>query len=66
MGIIKKPYEISLWEDVLTFVVDNEGVITEYEESLEGAIGTVIAQYYKERKICVIGSDTMDTPIRAM
>ena len=66
MENFKKPYEISLWEDVLTFVVDNEGVITEYEESLEGAIGTVIAQYYKERKICTIGSNTMDTPIRAV
>ena len=25
----------------------------------------VIIQYYKERKICTIGSDTMDTPVRA-
>lgn len=65
MELFKKPYEISLWEDVLTFVVKNGNYITEYEESLEGAVGQVIAQYYKERLICVIGSDTMDTPIRA-
>ena len=65
MELFKKPYEISLWEDVLTFVVKNDNYITEYEESLEGAVGQVIAQYYKERMICIIGSDTMDTPIRA-
>ena len=65
MELIKKPYEISLWEDVLTFVVKNGNYITEYEESLEGTVGQVIAQYYKERLICIIGSDTMDTPIRA-
>jgi hypothetical protein len=65
MELFKKPYEISLWEDVLTFVVKNGNYITEYEESLEGAVGQVIAQYYKERLICIIGSDTMDTPIRA-
>lgn len=65
MENFKKPYEISLWEDVLTFVVDNDGIITEYEGDLEGVVGTVVAQYYKERKICVIGSNTMNTPIRA-
>ena len=65
MELLRKPYEISLWEDVLTFVVKNGDYISEYEESLEDAVGQVIAQYYKERLICVIGSDTMDTPIRA-
>lgn len=63
MSILKKPYEISLWEDVLTFV---------YEDGFEsfGEIvsehGAVINQYYDERKICIIGSDTMNTPIRAV
>ena len=66
MESLKKPYEISLWEDVLTFVVQNGEYIVEYEESLDGAVGQVIAQYYKERLICIIGSNTMDTPIRAM
>ena len=65
MDLLKKPYEISLWEDVLTFVVQNGDHIIEYEESLKDAVGQVIAQYYKERLICIIGSDTMDTPIRA-
>ena len=68
MSIIKKPYEISLWEDILTFVVRNkDGVEESYEGSIpENATGQVIAQYYKERKICIIGSDTMNTPIRAV
>ena len=63
MSVVKKPYEISLWEDILTFVYQDG-------ETSEGKVinghGPVIAQYYKERKICVIGSDTMDTPIRAV
>lgn len=62
MGILKKPYEISLWEDVLTFRYQDG---TETEGSIENGHGPVTNQYYKERKICIIGSDTMDTPIRA-
>ena len=62
MGILKKPYEISLWEDILVFVYEN-GVIT--EEKIEDGHGQVVNQYYKERKICTIGSNTMDTPLRA-
>ena len=62
MGILKKPYEISLWEDILVFVYEN-GAIT--EEKIEDGHGPVVNQYYKERKICIIGSDTMDTPLRA-
>jgi hypothetical protein len=63
MDLIKKPYEISLWEDILTFVYE-DGETS--EEKMEGGHGAVVAQYYKERKICIIGSDTMDTPIRAV
>lgn len=68
MDIFKKPYELSLWEDVLTFVIsDNDGNITEYENSIpSGTTGNVVNQYYKERKICIISSNTMDTPIRAI
>jgi hypothetical protein len=120
MENFKKPYEISLWEDILTWVrvlkdEDNiikiEGDATEisvdpisnpdwfnfslltkdkYKEELNYYIKNgnkwkivkgpnpnyqtwhianikenEIFQYYKERKICIIGSDTMDTPIRA-
>ena len=62
MDILKKPYEISLWEDFLTFVYEDG---TESEGQVIDGHGAVTNQYYKERKICVIGSDTMDTPIRA-
>lgn len=41
-GILKKPYEISVWED---------NIITENNET-----------YIEEKKLMVIGSDTMDSP----
>lgn len=75
-NIIKKPYEISLWDDDLVFrvkyikdgkevkVKEYLGSLKDFEE-VEGAT-TEITQYYKERKICVIGSNTMDTPVRAI
>ena len=68
MAILKSPYEISLWEDVLVFVVEaGDSSITEYERSLpEDAQGQVKAQYYKEKKICVIGSNSSESPIRAV
>ena len=62
MSIAKKPYEISLWEDVLTFVYE-DGYVS--EEKIVSGHGAVKAQYYNERKICIIGSDTMNTPLRA-
>ena len=48
MELLKKPYEISLWEDVLTFVYEDG---SETEEKIENGHGAVITQYYKERKI---------------
>lgn len=62
MDIIRKPYEISLWEDILTFVYEDG---FESEGEIVNEHGAVIAQYYKEQKLCIIGSNTMDTPIRA-
>lgn len=54
-NILKKPYEISIWEDVL------ERVNIEDPETSE----VTIKQYYKENQLAIIGSDSMDTPIRA-
>ena len=48
MGIIKKPYEISLWEDILTFKYEDG---TETEGVIENGHGPVVHQYYKERKM---------------
>lgn len=61
-NLFKKQYEISLWEDVLSFVYE-DGTIS--EGTMIGEHGAVTAQFFKERKICVIGSDSMDTPVRA-
>ena len=51
MEITKKPYEISLWEDELISATDSKGNPI---------------QYYKEIKIAIIGSDTMDSPARCV
>ena len=48
--ILKKPYEISVWEDRLKSVLDQEGNITE--------------TYYDEVKIATIGSDKMTSQNR--
>lgn len=84
-NIQKKPYEISLWEDVNVFSVSNGKTTIEYEGKLPGTEqmdkdfgeGQVdektfverskkeIFQYYTERKLCVIGSNSMNTPIQA-
>ena len=63
MDIFKKPYELSLWEDVLTFIYEDE---FESEGEIINGHGKVVTQYYQERKICIIGSNTMDTPIRVI
>ena len=77
-NIIRKPYEISLWDDDLTFKVDyydkNSGKLVDTKEYIGSLTNleeienttTEVTQYYKERKICIIGSNTMDTPIRAV
>lgn len=76
-NIIRKPYEISLWDDILVFVIDcfndNDELLEtitleksmENFEPPEGTKNTKVSQYYKERKLCVIGSDTMESPARA-
>lgn len=61
--ILKKPYEISIWEDVLTFIGESGATYTVIDDSVNEPI---IAQFYDERKLYIIGSDTMNTPIRAM
>ena len=45
MEIITRPYEISLWEDVLTFKYQTG---EETEGQIENGHGPVVAQYYKE------------------
>lgn len=52
---LKKPYEISIWEDKL---------VKEYID-VEGESDLQPVQYYKEIKLATIGSNTMVTPTRA-
>jgi hypothetical protein len=62
MSITKKPYEISLWEDTLVFV----GASGEDYMDITEAKEEIVAQYYKETRLCTIGSDSMDSPARAV
>ena len=62
MSLFKTPYEISLWEDRLTYV-DQER--NEYEMIVPNDV-VIATSYYKEKKICVIGADTFEAPIRAI
>ena len=61
--LIRKPYKITLWEDKNVYIVNhNDSIIKKYE--LES--GDIVQnQYLEEVCIATIGSDTMDTPIRA-
>ena len=52
MSIINKPYEISVWEDELV----NDVVSVETESGTE----EVPISYYKENKIAIIGSDSIE------
>lgn len=63
MNLIKLPYEISVWDDVLT-VVDTNG--NEHDGFIDLSRITVSAQYYKERKLCVIGSNTTSAPFNVV
>ena len=62
MELIRKPYEISLWEDVLVWVGKSGEEyldVTKMEEEVD-------YQYYKEIKLCTIGSDSMQSQNRAV
>lgn len=59
MSVLKTPYEISLWEDRLTFVDENGN---EYENSMPEGIA-VKTSYLKEIKLCIIGANYFSAPI---
>ena len=62
MSIQKKPYEISVWEDVIVYV----GISgTEYSSIAEMS-EAVKYQYYTERELAIIGSSTMTSPARTI
>lgn len=58
-----RPYKITLWEDETSYVVQRESqrlIVTDPQPS-----DTVLNVFNNENCIAIIGSDTMDTPIRA-
>lgn len=63
MSNFKIPYEISLWEDRLV-AVDTSGI--EHDDFVDSSNTTIKYQYHKERKICIIGSHTMNTAAAAV
>ena len=76
MSILKKPYEISIWEDRLVRVIDvynSDGkcIATKLLQAGEKydsdpQYTTKVHQYYDEKKIAIIGSNTMTAPFRAV
>ena len=56
-NLVKLPYEISLWDDRLTLVTEDGRELSGFVNSEE----KIVAQYYKEHKLCVIGSNTMES-----
>ena len=64
MSLIKKPYEISIWRDVLIYV-GKDG--NEYRSITQmSGITTVDYQYYTEERLATIGSNIMNSPCRAV
>lgn len=61
MSIQKSPYELSAWDDRLTLVGENGEEF--YDTVPEGT--SIITSYFKEIKLCVFGSNTMDSLGRA-
>ena len=66
MSVQKKPYEISVWEDVIVYVGTPSG--NEYSSiaDMSGTGDTVKYQYYTERELAIIGSSTMTSPARTI
>ena len=65
MNIIKKPYEISIWKDLLMYVGTPESGKTSPTSNL-GDLSSVDYQYYDEERLAVIGSDVMTSPARVV
>lgn len=61
---LKKPYELSIWEDRQYYVYEENGVRKEGQEVPSGA--TIKNDYLKEEKIAVVGGDSLDTPIKVI
>lgn len=66
MGIAKKPYKISLWGDDSIYIIsDNNGRKEVTDLNIANGNYTILNHTYREVPLVTIGSDTMDTPVRA-
>ena len=65
MALLKKPYEISVWEDKIKYVGKNSN-----NETIEtfniSDLTSVEYQYYTEQRLATIGSHTMTSSTRAL
>ena len=62
MDIVKKPYEISLWEDQLQFIGKSGTIYSDITQANE----PISSQFYKEIKVAVIGAHNMESPARCV
>lgn len=64
--LLRKPYEISLWDEEFVYIITTGAESQRYETTSlpAGEDYTILNQYVKETKVAVIGSNTMDSPIR--
>ena len=62
MSILKKPYEISIWEDAVVYVGTDQQEYNSISDIPSGV--QVDYQYESERKLAIIGSSTMTSPAR--
>lgn len=65
MSIIKKPYEISIWKDLLMYVGTPKSGKTSPTSNLAD-LSKIDYQYYDEERLAVIGSDVMTSPARVV
>ena len=63
--LLRKPYKISLWEDKSLYIVENSEGRKETNELPKDDSDIIKNHVFKEVKIADIGSNTMDSPIRA-
>lgn len=63
--ILKKPYEISLWQDILMFVGTPKSGKTSPTSNIND-LASVDYQYYTEQRIITLGSNTMTSIARAI
>lgn len=66
MSIAKKPYKITLWGDDSIYVIqDRDGRKEVTDLGLANGNYTILNHNYREVPLVTIGSNTMDTPVRA-